>query len=66
MLPRRVTAVVVYVTTAGWAANLIASMVPWLGYTSDPLIHAAFMAIVGGAVGLQARQPRQPKENEES
>lgn len=58
MLHERATAVVVYVTTAGWAVNLVASMLPWLEYESDPMIHTAFMAVVGGALGVQAWRQR--------
>lgn len=65
MLHERATAVVVYVTTAGWAVNLVASMLPWLEYESEPRVHSAFMAIVGGAFAADAWRRRGNKESDQ-
>lgn len=64
MPSERLTAVVVYITTAGWAANLAASIVPWFDYESDPMISTAFMAVVGGALGVRAYQHRSNRESD--
>lgn len=65
MLSRRLTAVVVYVTTIGWAANLAASIAPFMDYESDPMINTAFMAVVGGAMALQEWQRQRTRERDE-
>lgn len=56
MLPTRVTIYVVTITTTLWGANLIADMIPSLGYESDPFVHGVFMTIVGGVLGLHHRR----------
>lgn len=43
---------VVIVVTGVWALNFLAGLVPQLHYSTDPTIHAVFMAIVGGAIAL--------------
>lgn len=64
MLSKRLLAVVVYVTTAGWAVNLAASVAPFLDYEGDPTINGAFMAIVGGAVAMHARLVTKERDEE--
>jgi hypothetical protein len=42
-----------------WVVNFVATLVPALNYKPDPLIHAPFMFIVGGALALK----RDKKDN---
>lgn len=66
MLRQRTTTIVVYITTLGWAANLAASIAPWLDYESDPMIHTAFMAVVGSALGVDAWRRRTSRESDQT
>jgi fucose permease len=51
----RLRNVIVGTVTVVWAANFTAGLIPALKYTTDPTIHAVFMAIVGGAIALGAK-----------
>lgn len=46
---------IVRIVTAVWLMNFVASAIPPLHYTTDPTIHAVFMAVVGGAIALGSK-----------
>lgn len=51
----RTATVVIGVVTTIWAANVIAGMTQFQGYSPSESINGIFMAIVGGAFALRAR-----------
>lgn len=61
MLPKPLATAIVVVVTLVWAGNFIAPfLVP--AYRADPLIHTAFMAVVGAAFAL-SRRPKNGNDN---
>lgn len=52
MLSRPIASAILIVTTLIWVANFVAQFVPGLEYQPDPIYHAVFMSLVGGALAL--------------
>lgn len=51
----RTATLVIAVVTSVWTINVIAGMVQFRGYSPSESINGIFMAIVGGAFALRAR-----------
>ena len=51
----RTATVVIGVVTTIWAANIVLGMVAWNDYKPSEAVNGIFMAIVGGAFALRAR-----------
>lgn len=63
MLPKPLANAIVILVSVVWAANFILQfIVPT--YKTDPLIHTAFMAIVGAAFAFSRKDKTEPKELE--
>lgn len=49
--------------TVVWVLNFAATLVPVMEYKPDPMIHAAFMFIVGGSLALK-KDKKDPEEKD--
>jgi len=54
VLPRWLSSAIIIVVTLAWAVNFLAQFV-MNEYKPDPLVHALFMSIVGGALALSRK-----------
>lgn len=54
LLPKPLAWTIIGVVTAVWSASQIAAIL-MTGYTTDPMLHTIFMAVVGGAFALKGR-----------
>lgn len=59
LLPKPLAYAIMGMVSLVWLGNFVATLVVD-GYESDPLIHAAFMGIVGSAIALSRKGPDDP------
>lgn len=51
--------------TVVWVINFAATLVPPLDYKPDPMIHAAFTFIVGGALALKGNKDKEDDKSKD-
>lgn len=65
MLSDKTATVIISVVTAVWAGNIIAGVIALNGYRPSETVNGIFMAIVGGAFALRARNGNKPGDGDE-
>lgn len=63
MIGERMANWIIGVVTGIWAVNFLVGLVPQFGYEPDQAINGIFMAIVGGAFALRARESSRKQQN---
>ena len=61
MLSKPVASAILMVVTAIWVINFAAQFIPGLDYKPDPIYHAVFMSLVGGALAFTKRSDEPPR-----
>lgn len=59
LLPQPVAVSIIVVTTLVWVGDFVAQFV-FAGHQTSPLIHFAFMGLVGGAFAASRKGPGEP------